>query len=67
MRMVHSNMCCMCRSSMENAVHLFFDSIYTASVREIMILLNAHTMVLTSDFNQEQYENTILNVGGAKN
>jgi hypothetical protein len=56
----------MCRSSIENAAHLFSECTYTAEVRGIIILINASTMMLTPEFSQGQYENTILE-GGANN
>jgi hypothetical protein len=59
-------MCYMCRSSIENAAHLFSECTYTAEVRGIIILINASTMMLTPEFSQGQYENTILE-GGANN
>jgi zinc-binding in reverse transcriptase len=59
------NMCYMCRSSIENATHLFSKCTYIAEVRGILTVINAATMTITSEFRQGQYANTILK-GGSK-
>jgi zinc-binding in reverse transcriptase len=59
------NMCYMCRSSIENAAHLFLECTYIAEVRGILTVTNAATMMITPEFSQGQYANTILK-GGSK-
>jgi hypothetical protein len=58
-------MCYMCRSSIENATHLFMECAYIAEVRTTLIEINAATMMITQAFNQGHYTDTIL-MGGSK-
>jgi hypothetical protein len=58
-------MCYMCRSSIENATHLFTECAYIAEVRTTLIEINAATMTITQAFNQGHYTDTIL-IGGSK-
>jgi zinc-binding in reverse transcriptase len=60
-----SNMCYMCRSSIENATHLFAECTYIAEVRTILIEINAATITITQEFNQGHYTYIIL-MGGTK-
>jgi hypothetical protein len=55
----------MCRSSIENAAHLFSECTYIAEVRGILTVTNVATMMIMPEFSQGLYANTILK-GGSK-